>query len=77
MTKHNRHKVTPAYKQMAFETAVRNPERYKRILTAIQSFVNCVLDDKTLLKIVSSLYQNEIVSSKGVRIEETSTAESI
>lgn len=77
MTKHNKRKVTPKYKQMAFETAVRNPERYKGILTAIQSFVNHVLDDETLLKVVSSLYLYGIVSSEGVGIVETSTIKSI
>lgn len=77
MTPRNRRRVTPPYKQMAFETAVRNPERYKGILTAIQSFVNRVLDNETLLEVVSSLYLKGIVSSKGVEIEETSTIESI
>lgn len=77
MTKHNRREVTPTYKQMAFETAVRNPERYKGILAAIQSFANRVLDDETLLEVVSSLYLNGIVSSERVEIEEKSTIESI
>ncbi|RKX70241.1 hypothetical protein DRP43_03570 [candidate division TA06 bacterium] len=77
MTKHKRHKVAPKYKQMAFETAVRNPERYKGILTAIQSFENRVLDNDTLLEIVSYLYLNGIVASPKIRIKETSTFESI
>lgn len=34
------------YKQMAFETAVRNPERYKGILTAISPYINKVLNDE-------------------------------
>ena len=37
------------YKQMAFETAIRNPERYKGILKAISPFVEEVLNDETLL----------------------------
>lgn len=65
------------YKQMAFETAVRNPERYKGILTAISPFINKILDDETLLKVVSSMYLNRIVSSEGVEIDENSTIESI
>ena len=43
------------YKQMAFETAVRNPERYKGILTAISPYINKVLNDETLLQVVSSM----------------------
>ena len=31
---------------MAFETAVRNPERYKGILTAISPYINKVLNDE-------------------------------
>ncbi len=77
MTKHKRCKVAPKYKQMAFETAVRNPERYKVILTAIQQFTNRVLDKDTLLEIVSYLYLNGIVTSKEIEIEETSNIKSI
>uniref|UniRef100_UPI0028A871DD AlwI family type II restriction endonuclease n=1 Tax=Empedobacter sp. TaxID=1927715 RepID=UPI0028A871DD len=65
------------YKQMAFETAVRNPERYKGILTAISPYINKVLNDGTLLQVVSSMYLNGIVSSDGVEITENSTIESI
>lgn len=65
------------YKQMAFETAVRNPERYKGILTAISPYINKVLNDETLLQVVSSMYLNGIVSSDGVEITENSTIESI
>lgn len=65
------------YKQMAFETAVRNPERYKGILNAISPYINKVLNNDTLLQIVSSMYLNGIVSSDGVEITENSTIESI
>lgn len=70
-------KVTPTFKQMAFETAVRNPERYKRILTAIFPFIGETLNDATLLKVVSKLYLEGIVSSDGVEISEDSTIENI
>jgi hypothetical protein len=62
---------------MAFETAVRNPERYKGILTAIEPFEGEELNDNILLKVVSSLYLNGIVSSPEVEINEDSTIESI
>ena len=65
------------YKQMAFETAVRNPERYKGILTAISPYINKVLNDEMLLQVVSSLYLNGIVSSEGVQIDENSTIKNI
>ena len=62
---------------MAFETAVRNPERYKGILTAISPYINKVLNDETLLQVVSSMYLSGIVSSEGVEIDENSTIENI
>ena len=31
---------TPVYKQMSFETAIRNPERYKSILSALKDYTN-------------------------------------
>lgn len=61
------------YKQMAFETAVRNPERYLRILTAIKAFDNRLLDDDCLLEIVSNLYLAGEVSSDEIKITDTST----
>jgi len=70
-------KRQPTFKQMAFETAIRNPERYKKILSAVYPFVNQKLDDSVLLKIVSSLYLNEIVTSEEVPIREDSTIDSI
>lgn len=63
-------KRKPTYKQMAFETAVRNPERYIEILTAIKDFENKILDDETLLELVSTLYLNAIVSSNDIIINE-------
>lgn len=79
MAKENkvRRKVTSIYKQMAFETAVRNPERYKGILTAISPNINKTLNDETLLQVVSSMYLSGIVSSEGVEIDENSTIENI
>ena len=50
------------YKQMAFETAVRNPERYKGILTAISPYINKVLNDETLLQVVSSRLESSASS---------------
>ncbi len=51
------------YKQMAFETAVRNPERYLGILRALSNFQEDVLDDEKLLEIVTHLYREGLVGS--------------
>ncbi len=60
----------PTYKQMAFETAVRNPERYKDILSIISKYEGQILDDKTLLDIVCELYILGIVTSPEIKIDE-------
>jgi len=62
---------------MAFETAVRNPERYIDIFTALKDFDGVVLNDKNLLKIVSHLYLNKIVSSDEIEINEVTTIDDI
>jgi len=61
-------KRKPTYKQMAFETAVRNPERYIGLLTALKSFEGQILNDRNLLKIISHLYLVGEVSSNGIVI---------
>ena len=60
------------YKQMAFETAVRNPERYKDILSALKEFDGVILNKENLLTIVSSLYRNGIVTTDKYNIEKLS-----
>jgi hypothetical protein len=61
-------KRKPTYKQMAFETAVRNPERYIGLLTALRSFEGQILNDENLLKIISHLYLVGEVSSNDIVI---------
>ncbi len=61
-------KRKPTYKQMAFETAVRNPERYIGILSALEKFEGEILNDKNLLKIVSHLYLIGEVTSDSITI---------
>jgi hypothetical protein len=70
-------KRKPAYKQMAFETAVRNPERYIGFLTALKDFEGQILSDKSLLKMVSHLYLTGEVSSNKIEITETTKIEDI
>lgn len=70
-------KEKPRYKQMAFETAVRNPERYLGILLALRKFENKILDDNCLLEIVSHLYFIGKVSSEKIKITNSTTAENI
>lgn len=72
-----RSKRKPEYKQMAFETAVRNPERYIGILTALKDFEGIVLNDENLLNIVSHLYLVQEVSSNEIEINSTSNIDNI
>lgn len=67
----------PAYKQMAFETAIRNPERYKNILNVVKEFEGSILNDKCLLEIVSKLYLEGEVSSKEIEINEDTKIQDI
>lgn len=55
---------------MAFETAVRNPERYLGILSAVKEYEGEVLNDNNLLKIVSNLYLSGEVSSDKIQVSE-------
>ena len=72
-----RKKRIPTYKQMAFDTSVRNPERYIDILTTIKDFEGKILDDNTLLDIVSTLYLEGIVTSNEIIIDSTTTINAI
>jgi len=65
------------YKQITFDSAVRNPERYIGILECIKEFEGLVLNDVNLLKIVSKLYLEGIVSSDKITIEDNTTIEDI
>lgn len=65
------------YKQMAFDTAFRNPERYKGILTIIKKYENKILNDNNLLVIVSDLYLKGLVTSKKIIINDKSTIKSL
>lgn len=60
--------MTPKYKQLQFDTAIRNPERYKSILVSIIDFNNKILDDNCLLDIMCVMYRNGIVTSNGIEI---------
>ena len=62
---------------MAFETAVRNPERYRGILLRLSEFEGTVLNDENLLKIVSHLYLVGEVSSSRIHITNSTTIEKI
>ncbi|MCL1826859.1 MAG: AlwI family type II restriction endonuclease [Candidatus Cloacimonetes bacterium] len=67
----------PTFKQMAYETAIRNPERYKTILTAIVEYEGRILNDSVLLEIVSDLYLQSIVSSPNLNISDGTLIEDI
>ncbi len=70
-------KREPKFKQMAFETAVRNPDRYLEIFKALIDFDGVLLNDENLLKIVSYLYLNNIVKSDKIKIDDKTTFDDI
>ncbi len=70
-------KRKPTYKQMAFETAVRNPERYIEIFNALKRFEGVTLNDENLLEIVSQLYLDKLVGSNQILIKETTKIDDI
>lgn len=72
-----RNKRASVYKQMAFDTAVRNPERYIDILTVVRDFEGEILNDETLLNIVSALYLEGVVTSSEISINENITNSNI
>lgn len=72
-----RKRMLPTYKQMAFDTSVRNPERYKEILYAVKEFNGRMLNDECLKRIVTNLYLKGIVSSNGIEINEYSQMEDV
>ena len=68
-------KQKPKYKQMTLETAVRNPERYKDILGILIDYDGVILNDKSLLDIVTNLYKEGIVKALNVDFSSLSMAE--
>lgn len=70
MNKNSRKKRLAEWKQMAFDTAIRNPERYRHILQELAPFEGQVLNDEVLLNIVSTLYLKGLVRSRDVIIDE-------
>ncbi len=61
-------RMTPKYKQLQFDTAIRNPERYKNIISSLIDFNNKTLDDNCLLSIMCVMYRNGIVTSNEIEI---------
>ncbi len=70
-------KQVARYKQMSLETAIRNPERYKDILSALLEFEHKILNDENLLQIVSNFYQEGIVSITGNNFDKLSEADKV
>lgn len=73
MNKTSPKKRAAEWKQMAFDTAIRNPERYRHILQELAPFEGEVLDNEVLLNIVSTLYLKGLVSSPDIIIDENQT----
>ena len=60
---------------MAYEVAVRNPERYKGIIEVLYRYEGCVLDDENILKIYTDLFTSGVVDSISINIDEMSSSE--
>lgn len=63
MIEKKKFKKKKAYKELSFETAIRNPERYNDILTFMKDYNGVELNDDNLLKIVSNMYVDGLVTS--------------
>ncbi len=72
-----RTKRKPEYKQLNFDTAMRNPERLKDVLQLIKSYDGILLNDKNLLEIVCDMYINGLVKSDEFNIKNLHTKEEI
>lgn len=53
----------PEYKQLNFDTAMRNPERLKDVLLLLKDYDGILLNDENLLQIVCEMYKSGIVKS--------------
>ena len=67
----------PEYKQLNFDTAMRNPERLKDVLLLIKSYEGIELNDKNLLDIVCDMYESGIVKSDEFNIKKLRNKEQI
>ncbi len=56
---------------MAFDTSIRNPERFKSILKIVNKYDGILLNDENILNIVSELYLSGECKSDSLQIEET------
>ena len=65
------------YKQMAFDTTVRNPERYIELLQSLKEFEGDILNEENLLEIVSHLYVTGYTTSKQIAINKDTKKEDI
>jgi len=72
-----RGRMKPKYKQMAFETAVRNPDRYFGILSAVEQYEGKMLTKEFLLELMCQLYVDGVVTSPGIEIKDSTTVEDI
>lgn len=70
----NRTRRQAEYKQMALETAIRNPERYFSILKVLLQYEGVTLNDENLLTIVTEFYKQGLVESSDVNLADNDEA---
>lgn len=51
------------YKELSFDTAIRNPERYADLFSIISKYNGTLLNDENILNIMLELYENKIMTS--------------
>ncbi len=67
----------PEYKELNFDTAMRNPERLKDVLVLLKEYDGVLLNDKNLLEIVCEMYVNKIVRSSEFDLKKLNNEEQI
>ena len=51
------------FKQIAFDTVLRNPLRITDFLTVISDFEGKIMDDKNIMQVMCALYRKGLVKS--------------
>ena len=55
---------------MAYEVAVRNPERYKGIIEVLYRYEGRVLNDDNILDIYTDMYVSGVVDSDDINVDQ-------
>lgn len=67
----------PEYKELNFDTAIRNPERLKSVLEVLNEYEGYILNDNVILDILYDIYSQEVVKSDNLDLNSLKTEEAI